>query len=39
MVLDYVLRDKEMRNEVEKIEIGGEIVSNYQPVVLWITSR
>lgn len=35
-VIDYVIGDREVNKEIEKMEIGEEVDSDHMPIVVWI---
>lgn len=35
-MIDYVIRDRGVSKEIEKMEIGEEVDSDHMPVVVWI---
>lgn len=38
-VIDYILGDEEVREKVERLEIGEEVESDHQPVIAWVRGR
>lgn len=37
--IDYVLEDGKIREKVKRLEIGEEVNSDHQPVIVWIRGR
>lgn len=39
MVIDYVIGNKEVRERIERMEVGDRVESNHQPLIVKIRER
>lgn len=38
-VIDYVIRGKEVREKIERMEVGARIDSDHQPITVYIRDK
>jgi len=38
-VIDYVIRERELKEEIKKMEIGDKVESDHHPIIVWIKGK